>query len=164
MLDKDEKFNKVWNVSVNWALLMTGGFQMAFVEGAADLAEKFADSFAKSFEVVGSKAERVFKDIKKEMPAEIVKFLKDTRDDIKLQGDQGARKKLEKLLTEDKCNEIINIAERDKFGLPPITEELSDEAIFGYLVLDFKKDEKYNNMMIELGKKLEKQSDKRKHK
>ncbi len=149
MLD-DEKVRKAMNAIVNWGLIFIGGFQLDFSKAFTGLAEGIGKSMAKSF---GGEKEKVdLKEVKNQMNKEILKMITEMKKEVAAQMTPENLDQMKKLLTEEDCNKIINIIEKYDFGLPPLTEELSDEALVGYLYLSQKKNKNYEKMMDEFGK------------
>ncbi len=138
-----EKIEKALNVSFNAILLTVGGFQISFSEAFGQVVNKLGESISKSF---GTKKPNI--NLKGQMSKEIVKTIQGIKGEMKSQKDFSEIFK--KLITEKDCDQLISIAEKYDFGFPPLTEELTDEAILGYLYLASKQDKKYMKMIEEL--------------
>ncbi len=141
-----EKIEKALNVSFNAILLSVGGFQIAFSEAFGQVVNKLGETISKS---LGTKPSAdLSKTIKGQTSKEIVKMIQGMKSEIKSQKDFS--EVMKKLITKKDCDQLISIAEKYKFGLPPLTEELGDEDILGYLYLASKQDKKYMKMIEEL--------------
>ena len=70
---------------------------------------------------------------KKEMSDDVKSGLRSLRADVMTKLKEH-EKKLRKVLTEEVCNEIVAVVEKNKVNLPPLTEELHDEEILAYIV------------------------------
>ncbi len=144
-----EKIEKFLNASLNVTLLFVGGFQIAFSDVFGNVVNKIGENLSQSLSD-SAKVKDNTDFLKKSMTKEVVKMLHEIAGGVKSSMTGKVIEDMKKIITEKDCDDVIKIVEKYKFGLPLLTEELSDEAIIGYLCLAAKQNEKYQKMMEEL--------------
>lgn len=153
----DKKFENIVNLTLNFTNILTaagatmmGEVMTAFVGGMGDMMNNVLGG------AVPSKKEDIKGAIKKIKDS----FPKDAKEEVKRNIESTEkflwpavrkyRKEIEKILTDDFCNECISIIDKYDFNLPKLTEKLDEDSFMGYLALGLAENEKLGHLLDEL--------------
>jgi hypothetical protein len=145
---------KVENLLLNFSMIMLGMFEGAFAamaEGMATALSQTADALTDALDTSGKPREK--RRESGDMAAQVNAKVKDTFSGLRKEvadGFSGGSKPFKDFIKDPAFDEGVRIVESHKLKLPPLTSELSDSELAGYVSLIQGGDPEIAKMMSEL--------------